>query len=225
MANNKAIQILRGSNIGSRSDVLLDGQPAYDKATNQLYIGDGASALSSLEPVLGQIGPTGPTGARGATGSRGPTGPTGPAGTTSASGITTGTLDSLRLESTLLKAGSGIYVRRDTSTGQWTISSTISVPVQSVNGMAGNVIAGVMYFANASNYDGAHSSFYSIYNAEGSKISASSSLYGKYALVRGNDYSEHPVGYKNEIIRLDSVVSGWYSCTRTGYYLGNPEEL
>ena len=47
MANNKSLQLLRGSGV-SKSEVLLDGQPYWDKINKRLYVGDGSTALSSL---------------------------------------------------------------------------------------------------------------------------------------------------------------------------------
>lgn len=45
MAGNNSIQILRGNNVKTNSSinsqVLLDGQPLYDKATGYLYVGEG----------------------------------------------------------------------------------------------------------------------------------------------------------------------------------------
>lgn len=47
MANNKSLQLLRGSGV-SKSEVLLDGQPYWDKINKRLYVGDGSTALSLL---------------------------------------------------------------------------------------------------------------------------------------------------------------------------------
>ena len=68
MANNKSLQILRGtrSAINSQTTKLLDGQLLHDKTNNQLFIGDTSASefeLTSMNGrlVAGQIGPTGPT--------------------------------------------------------------------------------------------------------------------------------------------------------------------
>ena len=55
MAGNNSIQLLRGTNISGKTDVLLDGQPAYDKANGALYIGDGTSAISALQPITASM--------------------------------------------------------------------------------------------------------------------------------------------------------------------------
>ena len=55
MANNKAIQILRGSydNIKQNSDEKpLFGQPIFDKTNNYLLIGDeSGSSIKDLSPI------------------------------------------------------------------------------------------------------------------------------------------------------------------------------
>ena len=50
MAGANAIQILRGNNIGSSSQVLLPGQPVYDMETGYLRIGDGGT-IASTQPI------------------------------------------------------------------------------------------------------------------------------------------------------------------------------
>ena len=50
MPNNKSIQVLRGSG-SDKTEVLLDGQPYFDKTANKLYIGDGVTAISNLKPL------------------------------------------------------------------------------------------------------------------------------------------------------------------------------
>lgn len=53
--NNKAIQILRTSlpntNNNVKDEVLLDGQPFYNKTSNKIYIGDGTKKISQLKYV------------------------------------------------------------------------------------------------------------------------------------------------------------------------------
>ena len=53
--NNKAIQILRTSlsntNNKVKDEVLLDGQPFYNKTSNKLYIGDGSNPIFKLKYV------------------------------------------------------------------------------------------------------------------------------------------------------------------------------
>ena len=50
MAGANAIQILRGNNIGSSSQILLPGQPVYDMETGYLRIGDGGT-IASTQPI------------------------------------------------------------------------------------------------------------------------------------------------------------------------------
>ena len=95
MANNKSLQILRGTRdkINSQTTKLLDGQLLYDKTNNQLFIGDTSASsfdLTSMNGrlVAGQIGPTGATGAQGKVGPTGAKGDTGPKGPTGAKGNT-----------------------------------------------------------------------------------------------------------------------------------------
>ena len=54
MANNKSIQLLRGTTdaIKNHEEPLLDGQPLYDKDRRELYIGDGQTNASELSPVV-----------------------------------------------------------------------------------------------------------------------------------------------------------------------------
>jgi hypothetical protein len=55
MANNKSIQILRGSqeyDPRTSEEILLDGQLFYSKKLNQMYIGDGVTPLNMLEPKI-----------------------------------------------------------------------------------------------------------------------------------------------------------------------------
>lgn len=55
MAGNNSIQILRGNNVQANSSisgqVLLDGQPLYDKQTGYLFVGDGETTIRSLDAV------------------------------------------------------------------------------------------------------------------------------------------------------------------------------
>lgn len=54
MPNNKIIQILRGDANAIANNpnmVLLDGQPLYNKTDNLIYVGDGETALSSLNSI------------------------------------------------------------------------------------------------------------------------------------------------------------------------------
>lgn len=50
MANNGAIQFLRGSG-HNKTDVLKDGQPYFDRNNNLLYVGLGTGGLNTLTPV------------------------------------------------------------------------------------------------------------------------------------------------------------------------------
>ena len=96
MANNKSLQILRGTRdkINSQTTKLLDGQLLYDKTNNQLFIGDTSASkfdLTSMNGrlVAGQVGPTGPRGSQGnvgPTGAKGDKGNTGNVGPTGAKG-------------------------------------------------------------------------------------------------------------------------------------------
>lgn len=49
MAGNNSIQILRGNNVKSTapSEVLLDGQPLYDRTTGYLYVGEGNTVANT----------------------------------------------------------------------------------------------------------------------------------------------------------------------------------
>ena len=53
--NNKSIQILRtklnNTDTKIANEVLLDGQPFYNKTSNKLYVGDGTKKISELKYV------------------------------------------------------------------------------------------------------------------------------------------------------------------------------
>ena len=54
MAKNTTIQLLRGTGV-SKSDVLADGEQYLDKATGNIYIGDGESTIATLSTMPGHI--------------------------------------------------------------------------------------------------------------------------------------------------------------------------
>lgn len=53
--NNKSIQILRtklnNTDTKIANEVLLDGQPFYNKASNKLYVGDGTTKIKDFSCV------------------------------------------------------------------------------------------------------------------------------------------------------------------------------
>ena len=53
--NNSSIQLLRGSNdrivANSSNEILLDGQPLFNKSKNYLSVGNGSSNLVNVEPI------------------------------------------------------------------------------------------------------------------------------------------------------------------------------
>ncbi len=51
MANNRALQFLRGSG-HDKPNILNQGQPYFDYTNNLLYIGDGKTALRNLNPLF-----------------------------------------------------------------------------------------------------------------------------------------------------------------------------
>lgn len=55
MAGNNLIKMLRctSTSRATSSDILLDGQPMYEKDTNLLYVGDGVTQAKNLTPCGG----------------------------------------------------------------------------------------------------------------------------------------------------------------------------
>ena len=53
MAGNNLIRMLRcnSTSRATSSDILLDGQPMYEKDTNSLYVGDGVTQAKNLQPI------------------------------------------------------------------------------------------------------------------------------------------------------------------------------
>ena len=53
MAGNNLIKMLRcnSTSRANSSDILLDGQPMYEKDTNSLYVGDGVTQAKNLQPI------------------------------------------------------------------------------------------------------------------------------------------------------------------------------
>ena len=53
MAGNGLIKMLRcnSTSRANSSDILLDGQPMYEKDTNSLYVGDGVTQAKNLQPI------------------------------------------------------------------------------------------------------------------------------------------------------------------------------
>lgn len=53
MAGNNLIKMLRctSTSRATSSEILLDGQPMYEKDTNLLYVGDGVTQAKNLQPI------------------------------------------------------------------------------------------------------------------------------------------------------------------------------